>query len=108
MATVDVAGHALRGVACPGLAAGGPATLVVKCERVQLADGGTDPGNRVAARFEFAGYLGASVQLQCLLGEQRLVAMLPGVQGSTAPLAADAPVTLGWREADGLVFPREG
>jgi putative spermidine/putrescine transport system ATP-binding protein len=105
-ATVDVGGNILRGFARDGLLPGTPATMVVKTERVSLLRPGEEAENRVEARFEFAGFLGASVQLQCMLGDQRITALLPGARG-TAP-AADQPMPLGWSVADTLVFPRAG
>jgi putative spermidine/putrescine transport system ATP-binding protein len=105
-ATIEVEGQVLRGAACPGLAPGAPATLVVKCERVQLGAPDAAGASNVRARFEIAGFLGASVQVQCLLGDQRVVAMVPSVQGIMQPPTPESTVVLGWREADALIFPR--
>jgi putative spermidine/putrescine transport system ATP-binding protein len=108
LATLEVAGNLLRGQVRASLLPGTPATLVVKTERVQLLRPGEEAENRVEARFEFAGYLGASVQFQCTLRDQRITALLPGARGAEAPPGLDMPVSLGWREADSLVFPRSG
>ena len=105
-ATMEVAGNLLRGFARDRLLPGTPATMVVKTERIRLLQPGEDAENRVEARFEFAGFLGAGVQLQCLLGDQRVTALLHGTR-RPAP-AADQPMPLGWSIADALVFPRAG
>jgi putative spermidine/putrescine transport system ATP-binding protein len=107
-AVINVAGQVVRGTACPGLSQNTPAILVVKCERIQVLDDAAQVENRVTARSEFAGFLGASVQLQCVVGDQRIVAQLPGVQGAVIAITPNAPVSLGWRTADALVFPLGG
>jgi putative spermidine/putrescine transport system ATP-binding protein len=105
VATVEVEGHALRGLACDGLQEGARAVMVVKCERVRLPAEGEAIANRVAARFEVAGFLGAGVQLQCALGEQRVLAVIPAGDGAMPAPEPGAPLALGWGEAEALVFP---
>jgi putative spermidine/putrescine transport system ATP-binding protein len=105
LATLDVGGAALRGVAAGELRPGAPGVLVVKCERVRLVAPGEAPANRVAARFEFAGFLGAGVQLQCAMDGQRLVALLPASGSAILAPAPDSLVELGWAETEALVFP---
>jgi putative spermidine/putrescine transport system ATP-binding protein len=104
LAEVALEGQALVGQACDGLRPGMAATLVVKCERVRLLAPDAQSANRITARFDLAGFLGANVQLQCTLGEQRVVAMLPAGEDAVLPPEPGAPVALGWAAADALVF----
>jgi putative spermidine/putrescine transport system ATP-binding protein len=104
LAEIEVGGAVLRGQACGMLRLGAEAVLVVKCERLRVLAPGEGADNRVAARFDFAGFLGASVQLQALLGDQRVTALLSVGASSILAPEPGAPVELGWSAADSLVF----
>ncbi len=103
-ATIEVAGARFRGVACGEVRPGGAAVLVVKHDRVRPAEGGTLP-NTASCRFDVSTFLGASVQLQCLFGEQRLTGHLPTGAQAAPPFQPEQPIHLGWEVADALVFP---
>ncbi len=104
VAEVAIGESILRGLASGPLSPGEPATVVVKCERVRLLAPGEAAENRVTARFEVAGFLGASMQLQCALDGQRIVALMPA-SAAVATSDTDGLVDLGWSTVDTLIFP---
>ncbi|TCR65317.1 ABC transporter ATP-binding protein [Bosea sp. BK604] len=106
MATIDVEGERFRAPTSGPLARGAAATLVVKCERLELAAAPRPGWSQAQCSFEAANFLGPAVQLQCSFRGQRLVGLLSATTGSDIALAPGAPITLSWNEADGLIFPR--
>jgi putative spermidine/putrescine transport system ATP-binding protein len=105
LAVVAAGRHELVARAADGLRPGMAATLVVKSERVGLWQGEAAATNRVECRFEAASFLGPSVQLQCDLDGRRLNGLVAASAETPVAFERGQPVTLGWRHADGLVFP---
>ena len=78
----------------------GPAALLLRPERIHLAEG---MDNSMPGRVEFVSYLGAVLDVHVRLSPaDRVVAQLPN-RGETAPAVGD-DVTVGWQRGAGMVF----
>ncbi|MBK8740506.1 MAG: ABC transporter ATP-binding protein [Betaproteobacteria bacterium] len=105
-ATIEIFGAELRGIACGSLEPGAPATLVVKRERVRLADQESgDPENTADCVFEIANFVGANLHMHCEFKGQRVVGLMAAATRAGPVIEAGELLRLGWDEADALIFP---
>ena len=95
-ATVLVEGIRLLGQAMAGLRTGMPAVLAVRHDRVRLLAGECAP-----CRVDASTFLGAAVEVQCRIGEQRIT----GLEADAVRLPPDTKVRPDWAAADALVYP---
>jgi putative spermidine/putrescine transport system ATP-binding protein len=107
-AEIEIGGALFRGLAGAALEAGRSATMVVKFERVRLAEAAGPGANRAAARFEAAHFLGANLQVVCDFAGRRLVGLMPASVETATPLAPGGVLQLAWGPEDALIFPRGG
>ncbi len=94
-ATVLVEGARLLGQATEGLRTGMPAVLVVRHDRVRLVAAACSP-----CRVEAATFLGAAVEVQCVIGSQRITGL-----ETNARLPVETKVRPEWAVADARVYP---
>ena len=96
---------------CPHDTAPGPVTLLIRPHRMRLQTGAYEPGAgwamqdwvTVQGQVVRTTYAGNLLHTEVAVGPQTVMVEHP-TTGDGGPLAPGAPVTLGWRAGDMLVF----